>query len=178
VAENPAPPSPASAPTIAADVSQPQPPSPNAPTPQPVAAANVSPPMARTRVELQVPRGPIVVNTRNAGMGGLEAADARFSKYGEYLERMAEAIASAWDLSCDKYSFTAQDINSEVEVVFSLNSKGEVTDLEVHQSSATQGATLLCVNAVQSRAPYGPWTKEMVAELGANQVIRFTFWYR
>jgi hypothetical protein len=134
--------------------------------------------LARAQVQLRVPQGPIVVSARNARMGGLDAADAHFSHYGEYLERMAEAIASAWDLSCDKYNFTAQDVNSYVVVLFSLNSKGEVTNLQVKDSTATQGATLLCVNAVQSRSPYGLWTKEMVTELGSDQAIRFTFWYR
>jgi hypothetical protein len=146
------------------------------PTPPPTPGANAAP--ARTRVQIHVTSGILMDSSPNVGTAGIEAVDAKFSKYGEYLSRMFEAICSDWYTECDKFNFSTADYGAKVEIAFVIDPQGQITDLRVLRSNASQAATLLCVNAVQSRAPFGDWTKEMAAQLGAAQTIRISFWYQ
>jgi len=149
-------------------------------TPEVVAeSAAAATPESRQSLAVRTHEGPVVEEkkgTHNAGIA--PAVDAKFSQFGSYLDMMFEAIGSEWDNECAKYSFNMRDGGTAVETEFVINPKGEVTELKIVDSTATRGATLMCVNAIKLPAPYGVWSKEMVALLGEGQTVRITFYYR
>jgi len=67
-----------------------------------------------------------------------------------------------------------------VEVKFVLNSKGEISKIiHVNPSAGTSdAATRACPAAIEARAPYGDWTDDMIAMLGSEQEMTFTFLYQ
>ena len=50
--------------------------------------------------------------------------------------------------------------------------------LNILRATASQTAILACQDAVLSRAPFGEWTSDMLARLGGETVVRFSFYYR
>ncbi|MGA2053556.1 MAG: hypothetical protein ABSH19_09610 [Opitutales bacterium] len=135
-------------------------------------------PMPRREVQVRVPAGPLMNSMTSARSAGVVAIESNFSDFGNYETRMKEAICAQWYNMCDQFSFSMQDYGTRVVVVFTLNQQGEVTACQVVNSTASNGATLLCTQAVQSRSPFGPWTKEMCQILGTSQNVRIIFWYR
>jgi hypothetical protein len=149
-------------------------------TPEAVAAsAAAATPQARPTLEVQTHAGPIIKSTQGTHNAGIApAVDAKFTPFGAYLQKMFEAIGSEWDIECEDYTFGVQDSGVAVVVSFIINSQGQVESAQVENSSATRGATMLCLNAIQRPAPYGVWTKEMTAELGDRQLIKVAFYYQ
>jgi hypothetical protein len=149
-------------------------------TPQAVAAsAAAATPLDRPALLAQTHAGPLVKSTQGAHDAGIApAVDAKWTPFGAYLQMMFEAIGSEWNIECERYTFSVQDSGAAVVVAFVVNSQGQVQDARVESSTATRGATLLCLNAIQHPAPYGVWTKEMAALLGDQQLIRITFYYQ
>jgi hypothetical protein len=136
-------------------------------------------PEARPNLAVKTHAGPIVEEKRGThDVAPYMAVDAKFSQFGAYLEMMYEAISSQWDDECENYSFDLHDAGTEVETDFVINSKGEITELQVANSTAARGPTLMCVNAIKLPAPYGAWSKEMIALLGQEQTVRITFYYQ
>ena len=149
-------------------------------TPEVVAeSAAAATPESRPNLAVKTHPGPVVEEkqgTHNAGTN--LAVDAKFSQFGAYLGMMYEAISSQWDDECANFSFNQRDAGTAVETQFTIDPKGEITDLQVVDSTASRGATLMCVNAIKLPAPYGIWSKEMVALLGTGQTVRITFYYQ
>jgi outer membrane biosynthesis protein TonB len=149
------------------------------PTPPSVQATESdTTPMPRRQVKTRVPAGPLMTNPNGTRNAGETAISSNFSQFGNYEQRMLEAVSTQWNQLCDGFSFTAQDFGTRVVVVFTLNPQGEVIACQIVNSTASRAATLLCSQAIQSRSPFGPWTKEMVGLLGQQQDVRITFWYR
>tara|TARA_B100001248_G_scaffold262737_1_gene262009 strand:+ start:12055 stop:13125 length:1071 start_codon:yes stop_codon:yes gene_type:complete len=111
---------------------------------------------------------------------GLQLAiDARFSVFGAYKQRMFEAIVSQWRLlTDDARGALNSDTRVYVTLTFKLDKEGNVRDLVVKESTASSLGTLLCKDAVLSRAPFGPWTEEMLNELGSEYTLDLKFFYR
>ena len=102
----------------------------------------------------------------------------RCSNLMSYQQRMIEAISAQWNLLGRQFNYTSTDYGTKVVAEYILNREGQVTDLKIIFTSASRPATLLVQDAILSRAPFGLWTKEMVATLGEQQTIRITFFYR
>ncbi|HVW20325.1 MAG TPA: hypothetical protein VHC86_03850 [Opitutaceae bacterium] len=113
------------------------------------------------------------VGTRNIG---LAAYDAKWDSYAEYLQRLIESVQVEWDRIL-MASAVYPPHGSTVTVKFILDSKGRVKTLvDVQSTSSDQGKTA-CEAAITDRSPYGEWTKEMIATLGDQQTLTFTFLY-
>jgi len=149
-------------------------------TPEVVAAsAAAATPLDRPTLMAQTHAGPILKSTLGAHDQALApAVDAKWTPFGAYLQMMFEAIGSEWDIECARYSFSVQDSGAAVETTFVINSQGQIESLQVDSSTATRGATLLCLSSIKHPAPFGVWTKEMAALLGDSQVIKITFYYQ
>jgi len=64
-----------------------------------------------------------------------------------------------------------------VTVKFIIDSKGRIkTIVDVQSTSSDQGKTA-CEAAITDRSPYGVWTADMIAMLGEQQELTFTFLY-
>jgi hypothetical protein len=113
------------------------------------------------------------VGTSNIGLTGI---DARWSSYGEYLQRMIETIQIEWYKVLDS-SNAQPPVGTEVSVRFRLNSDGRVTQLLKIDSTSSEVGKDACLAAITNPSPYGEWTPDMKATLGDHQDMTFTFYY-
>lgn len=135
-------------------------------------------PRPRPRLSSDVLPGPKMKSMTGVSGLGMISIEAKFSEYGDYLQRMYEAIGYQWLLLANQTRRAAAQISSRVILDFVIFKNGEIKDLQVIHSTAGQTATLICKDAVQSRTPFGKWTEEMVRTLGDEQEIRVTFIYQ
>ncbi|HQU08413.1 MAG: hypothetical protein B7X06_00245, partial [Verrucomicrobia bacterium 21-51-4] len=154
---------------------------PEPPQQKPVqAAAQPSRPRPRPRPQLSAApsavMGPLKAYDGNAGRAGLAAVDARFSQYGEYLQRMLEAISSQWTMLAEQAG-PSQLHTGFVDLAFDIDYKGQVVGVQVKGTSLGAVEVMICQDAIQSRAPFGLWSEDMVKTLGERQTIRIKFNY-
>lgn len=138
---------------------------PNAPRPRPV-------------LEPRLSAGPLRHQAVTANARGLVAIDSRFSEFGAYQQRMIEAISAQWYMLARQSRAIDSEYGTQVVLVFTMDSEGIVSGTKVRFTNASAAATLLCINAVESRSPFGPWTADMQRVLGVTQTVTFTFYYR
>lgn len=145
-----------------------------APTPAPVpVAANPDRPRA------SVPSGTYGLLLRRpvgVNRAGTIAVDARFSNYGDYTQRMLEAIQSSWWSIIERSRFEGLS-RGNVIVRFRLHRDGTVTDTQVLGSEVTRVMTLACKDAVMAPAPYDIWRADMVAMYGESDTVTINFIY-
>lgn len=141
------------------------------PRPQPIASATprASLPTGTSGLLLRNPVG--------VGRAGMLALDARFSSYGDYSQRMLEAIQASWWSLIERARF--DDFAAGYVIVrFRIHRDGTVTDAEVIASTVPTLAALTCKDAVALPAPYDAWRADMVAMLGDDESVTITFHYR
>lgn len=107
---------------------------------------------------------------------GSLAIDARFSNYGDYTQRMMEAIQSSWWSIIERSRFEGVS-RGRVVVSFRLHRDGTVTDAKVLGSEVTRVMTLACKDAVMAPAPYDIWRADMVAMYGESDTVTINFHY-
>ena len=166
--------------SMAAPVKAPPPPGPGksaaqpSPTPAPVpVAANPDRPRA------SVPSGTYGLLLRRpvgVNRAGTIAVDARFSNYGDYTQRMMEAIQSSWWSIIERSRFESVT-RGNVIVRFRLHRDGTVTDARVLSTEVTRVMTLACKDAVMAPAPYDIWRADMVAMFGESDTVTINFIY-
>ncbi|OHE82210.1 MAG: hypothetical protein A3G75_00450 [Verrucomicrobia bacterium RIFCSPLOWO2_12_FULL_64_8] len=132
-------------------------------------------PLPRPRV---TPVRPGILQNRPVGVSnaGHIGVDARFSEFGDYLQELVETVQVQWDTILTQSRFYPH-LATHVAVTFRLTAKGEVTEIVKVEGDAGEYGTRACLSAIQARAPYRPWTRQMVAILGEDQVLTFTFHY-
>jgi outer membrane biosynthesis protein TonB len=143
------------------------------PSPAPV-AANPERPRA------SVPSGTYGLLLRRpvgVSRAGSIAVDARFSNYGDYTQRMMEAIQSSWWSIIERSRFEGVT-RGRVTVSFRLHRDGTVTDAKVLGTEVTRVMTLACKDAVMAPAPYDIWRADMVAMYGESDTVTINFIYR
>ena len=116
-------------------------------------------------------RRPVGVNR-----AGSVAIDARFSNYGDYTQRMMEAIQSSWWSIIERSRFEGVT-RGHVTVSFRLHRDGTVTDAKVLATEVTRVMTLACKDAVMAPAPYDIWRADMVAMYGESDTVTINFHY-
>ena len=142
------------------------------PTPAPV-AANPERPRA------SVPSGTYGLLLRRpvgVSRAGSIAVDARFSNYGDYTQRMLEAIQSSWWSIIERSRFEGVS-RGHVVVSFILHRDGTVTDAKIRGTEVTRVMTLACKDAVMAPAPYDIWRADMVAMYGESDTVTINFLY-
>jgi hypothetical protein len=106
---------------------------------------------------------------------GPTAVDARWSNYGEYLQRLIESVQIEWDKILE--TGHTYPPSGTVSVKFRLDSQGRIAAILDHNSTTDEHGTAACMAAITNRAPYGQWTPDMIALLGDSQDMTFTFYY-
>jgi len=142
------------------------------PAPAPV-AANPERPRAST------PSGTYGLLLRRpvgVSRAGSIAIDARFSNYGDYTQRMMEAIQSSWWSIIERSRFEGVSRGSVV-VRFRLHRDGTVTDTQILGTEVTRVMSLACKDAVMAPAPYDIWRADMVAMYGESDTVTINFHY-
>ncbi|MEN9841745.1 MAG: hypothetical protein RL376_1545 [Verrucomicrobiota bacterium] len=143
-------------------------------------AINRSAPQERPRLAaatINARNTPTIKNefgTKN--IGGV-SYNAKWSSYGEYLQRLIDAVQAQWERLIMRSAYYPVS-GSLVRVVFKLNAQGEVAEIVSVGGGGGELAQRLCVSAISERAPYGEWTEDMRAALGKEQELGFTFFYQ
>lgn len=147
--------------------------------PQPVGEENPPTPRPRPRLRPQVVPAPLAQSRGTASRLGALAVDAAFSEFGDYMQRMVEAVSAEWNTQLRNVTLLSER-DSWVKVRFSLEYDGRVKAVRVVDKTPNAGllATGLCMDAIQARSPYDRWTRDMINTLGMEQEITFTFYYR
>jgi hypothetical protein len=101
---------------------------------------------------------------------------ARFSEFGDYLERMFETIEIEWHNILDQQRLAER--RSRVSIAFFINGDGEIIDWEIVEATSSLQAQIVCVAAINNRAPFGEWTPEMVTTLEDPERIIVNFLFR
>ena len=110
------------------------------------------------------------------GIGNI-TYDASWSNYAPYLQRLIDTVQVQWErLLAESRLYPA--VGTSVKVVFRLNSEGKISQIVSVDGTAGLQAEKTCTNAIASKAPYGAWTKEMIALLGESQELTFTFYFQ
>jgi hypothetical protein len=105
------------------------------------------------------------------------AVDAKWSNYGAYLQRMIEAVQLEWDnILTESKSYPGS--GTYVAVKFILDSEGHIKQIVGVDNHSTEQGSRWSVSAITNRDPYGPWTDDMIAILGKQQEMTFTFYYQ
>ncbi len=142
---------------------------PTRPAPRPVlSSSNLRPAFVTERVD----------GTANMGV---IAHNALRTEYGAYLSRIIETVDRQWSNNIRtklQSGFSYPLAGSRVAVKFRLFKNGDVSIITVDGESTDTFWSRVTVDSVAERAPYGPWTDDMIAILGESQEITFTFHYQ
>jgi hypothetical protein len=108
---------------------------------------------------------------------GIVGMDARWSEYGDYLNRLIETVQAQWYKILEVQQGSPPR-GSHVVVTFRINSKGETEIVKVEDADAGRQGVLSCENAITYPQPYGKWSDAMIAVLGESQELTFAFYYQ
>lgn len=157
-------------------------------TPDPVAkpaektvekVAETPAPRNPERPRASVPSGTTGLLLRNnvgVNRAGAVAIDARFSNYGDYMQRMMEAIQSCWWDIIERSRFETVS-RGRVVVRFKLHRDGTVTDAVILRYEVPRIMSLACKDSVMASAPFDAWRSDMVAMFGEEDMVTITFHY-
>ncbi len=151
---------------------------------KPVEAKPLAPPSAAPR-DPERPKatvssgttGLILKNNIGVGRAGVIAIDARFSIYGDYTQRMMEAIQSSWWDIIDRSRFETM-AQGRVVVRFKLHRDGTVTDAQILWKDVPNIMAFACKDSVMAPAPFDVWRPDMVALFGEEDTVTVSFHYR
>lgn len=107
---------------------------------------------------------------------GAVAYNAKWSAYGEYLQKFIESVDVQWQRIVEQSNIYPVR-GTKVVVTFRMNSKGNIPEIVKVVSSGGRAAQDGCVSAIVAREPYGIWPEDMISVLGESQEITFTFLY-
>jgi hypothetical protein len=108
---------------------------------------------------------------------GALAYDAKWSAYGEYIQRLIDAVQAQWERLIIR-SPIYPTRGTTVRVTFKINSSGNIPEIVKVESPGERTAEYLCISAITERAPYGEWSEDMIAALGREQEMTFRFFYQ
>jgi len=150
-----------------------------------VAKAELKPPQERPRP--RTIKEAMLRNNQTPGQRAKQAGGAaqrlntsfnvKATGFGAYDRMFIDAVSSRWYDLLDNLSYDGYK-QGKVVVQFSLNYKGEITDIKVLENSVTDLLALMCEKAVRDPAPFGEWSREMRLAVGEDsRRITFTFYY-
>lgn len=108
---------------------------------------------------------------------GAIAYDAKWSNYGQYLQKMIETVQIQWERILIE-SRVSPVSGTSVKVVFVMNDIGAIARIVSVDGTAGNQGEKACTSAITARAPYGEWTDDMKSVLGESQELTFTFYYQ
>ncbi|MGE9291548.1 MAG: hypothetical protein ACQKBT_11190 [Puniceicoccales bacterium] len=135
-------------------------------------------PLPRKKVGAEVLLAPLNQSKARASRRGEMGVNSRLTDYGEYTQRALEAIQAEWHRLIREVSLGADSTYSSVTVVFYIEKNGSISRTKIEKSTASELGSMICLDAVYARAPYGVWTDDMVRTLGDETRVEITFHYR
>ena len=137
-------------------------------------------PRPRLRLAPDLVRGPLMSTETNAPRLGRVAIECRLHAYGAYVQEMLQAIEDQWHkLGHGSRGFLSRNnLPPLVKLRFKLDRNGRIHDLTKIDATRSSLGSEICRQAIESRAPYGKWTEEMIRDFGGEDVITITFHYK
>lgn len=155
------------------------------PQPKPTLLAHAEPrttpkPRPRPRLAPDLVRGPLMTTETNAPRLGDVAIDCRLHVYGAYVQEMLQAIEDQWHkLGHGSGALLNRNkLPRLVKLRYKLDTNGRIHDLTRLDSFRSGLAAEICRQAIESRAPYGKWTEEMIRDFGGEDEVTITFNYK
>jgi hypothetical protein len=118
-----------------------------------------------------------IFNDQGTKNVGALAYDAKWSAYGEYIQRLIDAVQAQWERLIIR-SPIYPTRGTVVRVTFKIDSAGTISEIVKVESPDERTAEYLCISAITERAPYGEWSEDMIAVLGREQEMTFRFFYQ
>ena len=136
-------------------------------------------PRARPQVVKTMQTRPAIFEENKIGTQnvGVRAINANWSHYGEYLQKLTEIVQVQFD-KLNYESRIAQAAGTSITVKFTLNPEGQIRIVSVDPSKGNAQAERISVSSITIPAPFGPWTDDMKALLGAEEEMVFEFYYQ
>ena len=135
-------------------------------------------PLPRKKVGAEVLLAPLNQSKARASRQGEMGVNSRLTDYGEYTQRALEAIQAEWHRLIREVSLGADSTFSSVAVVFYIDKTGSVSKAKIEKSTSSELGSMICLDAIYARAPYGVWTDDMIRTLGDETRVEITFHYR
>lgn len=136
-------------------------------------------PSPRPRPKVQNVRSAVLANQQlDASAAGVIGVNSRLSEAGVWWAEFIDTVDAQFQKSAGEMS-TRPPSRSTVVIYFMVNAQGGVRILNVEgEATAGRVATYTCLDAVSARAPYRPWTQEMINLFGTEEEVTFsfTFW--
>jgi hypothetical protein len=135
-------------------------------------------PAPRARPKLQNVRPSVLANQPlSASNAGATAVNSRLSEAGVWWDEFISTVDAQFQKLAE--DMTARPPSHSVVVVrFTVNTMGEVRILNVEgEEAAGRAATYMCLDAVRARAPYRPWTQDMINMFGNEEEVVFSFYF-
>ncbi len=107
---------------------------------------------------------------------GVQASNAFKSEYGEYLQQLIEIVDIQWNRIL-RESQISPPRGSHVTITFKINSLGETDIIKVEDAGSGKQGVWSCQSAITEPSPYRKWTDQMIAVLGNEQTLDFSFFY-
>jgi hypothetical protein len=120
----------------------------------------------------------LVSSTIGTSNVGPMVMDPHWKNFRDYLQNVIQTVQDAWSTQLSEIKIPSSS-GSVVSVAFILNSKGEISQILGAHPSADAPPEVIdpCVAAIKMNGPYGGWTDDMIAALGTEQKLTFTFSY-
>lgn len=118
-----------------------------------------------------------ILTTRLAGTTniGVAAIPAFRTEFGEYLAELAGIVEAQWNNILSERS-VAPAPGTHALVTFTIDANGMTKIVAVEDTCGRPGV-YACLSAIEDRQPYRKWSDKMIAVLGTEQTLRFSFHY-
>jgi hypothetical protein len=101
--------------------------------------------------------------------------DVKGTVWGDYEERMVDAIDAQWHASLENVDWNA---SGKVVVNFRLHPDGRVDKVVIAENGVTDELATFCAGAITGPSPFGSWPREMRMDIPADYLLlQFTFYY-
>lgn len=133
-------------------------------------------PAPRPRPKLQNVRPSVLANQPlSASTKGMTAVNSRLSAAGVWWDEFIDTVDGQFQKLAEEMS-TRPPSRSTVVIHFTVNAQGEIRILDIEgEDTAGRVATYTCLDAIRARAPYRPWTQDMINMFGAEEEVTFSF---
>ena len=121
-------------------------------------------------------QGMTQVRSTGVSSRGVIGVEAHFTQFGDYLQELIGIVQLQWEQALGSNGVRPRP-NTHVRISLRLNSQGEIAEIIKAEGDSGDYGMSVALTALKEHAPYRAWTKEMVAILGADQEVTFTFYY-
>lgn len=106
---------------------------------------------------------------------GKISMDIQGSEFGEYEQRLLEAISYRWQLL--SHRFENLPPAGEVVIRYIISKDGTISGLEIANNTTSYEAAMICSDAILSQSPQPEWSDDMVAKVGNKKQMMIKFLY-